>query len=109
MRVANQVIRSLIPALFLVTSATGLGGDGLNVTINNNTTKNLTVTVYDLNTNPVVRVLSRQTINGFSSVSVTIAADASAEGHLSWAAITTDTDMRTCSHGDSPTGNKEFV
>jgi len=102
MRVLNAVTRELVRALFIVTSAVALGADGVNVTIDNNTSRNLVVSVYDLNTNPVVRVLSDLTINGFAWVSATLVADASGEGHLSWTATTTDQDMRRCSHADRP-------
>jgi hypothetical protein len=67
-------------------SASAFGDDGLSITINNNTTDNLLVTVYDLNASPVARVLSNQTINGFASLTVTIMADNSGAGHLSWTA-----------------------
>jgi hypothetical protein len=33
-----------------------------------------------------VRVVSSQTINSFASISITITADASGAGHLSWTA-----------------------
>jgi hypothetical protein len=104
MRVVTQVTKSLIYALSIVTSVTAFAG-GLNVTIANNTATTLMVTVYDQNTSPVVRVLSRQTINGFASVSVSVAAGDSGEGHLSWDAASTGTDMRTCSQGDAPNLN----
>ena len=104
MRVVTQVTKGLIYALLIVTSVTAFG-DGLNVTISNNTATTLMVTVYDQNTSPVVRVLSRQTINGFASVSVSVALDDSGQGHLSWDAVSTGTDMRTCSQGDAPNLN----
>jgi hypothetical protein len=98
MRVFNPLTRMLIQGLLLLTSATAFGGDGINVTINNNTTKELRVTVYDLNTSPAVRVVSSQTINGFASITVTITADNSGQGHLSWAATTVGPSMRMCGH-----------
>jgi hypothetical protein len=83
-------------------SASAIGDDGVNVTINNNTTRNLLVTVYDLNGSPPARVLSSETINGFASMSILIVADASGEGHLSWTATTIGKDMRRCGHRDRP-------
>ena len=87
--------------LLVLISASAFGGGGLIVTIANNTTENLLVTVYDLNTSPVKRVMSDQTINGFASLPVTIAADDSGEGHLSWTATTVGRDMRMCEHNDT--------
>lgn len=94
--------RTVIHALLVVTSVTALAGDGVNITISNNTTKDLLVTVYDLNSNPVTRLLSSQTINGFSSVSITLVANGFGEGHLSWTATTIGPDMRSCAHRDRP-------
>ena len=82
-------------------SVSALGGEGLSVSINNNTTDDLLVTVYDLNRNPAVRVMSEQMINGFASLSVIVVADDSGEGHLSWTATTVGRDMRMCGHDDS--------
>ena len=74
----------------------------MSITIDNNTTKNLLVTVYDLNINPARQVVSSATINGFASISVMIAADDSGRGHVSWTATTVDKDMRPCGHHDKP-------
>ena len=81
-------------------SASAFGGEGLSVSINNDTTDDLLVTVYDMTTNPSIRVMSDQTINGFASLSVIIGSDALGEGHLSWTATTVDRDMRMCGHHD---------
>jgi hypothetical protein len=102
MRVLIGAPKWFVHGLFVMASAVSIGGEGLHITISNNTTNNLVMTVYDLNADPVVRVLSSETINGFATVSVSIAADGSGMGHLSWTAITTDPDMRTCGHGDTP-------
>jgi hypothetical protein len=88
-------------SLFMAASA-ALAGDGLTITINNNTTGNLLVTVYDRNAQPPQRVLSGEVINGFASIKISIAADDSGHGHLSWTATTVDRDMRRCGHHDKP-------
>jgi hypothetical protein len=105
MRVCNKSAKGLIHGLLIVMSASAFGGDGLSVIITNNTTENLNVTVYDLNANPVGRVLSDQTINGFASLTVTIVADDSGEGHLSWTATSGGRDMRKCGRRDKPNLN----
>ncbi|MGP8165946.1 MAG: hypothetical protein ACLQAR_10515, partial [Steroidobacteraceae bacterium] len=75
---------------------------GLTITIKNDTTSNIFVTVYDLNTNPVQKLLSNQLMNGFATVTVPLTSDSSGQGHLSWTAITVDPDMRQCGHNDKP-------
>jgi len=87
--------------LFLAGTA-ALADDGLSITLNNNTTGNLRVTVYDMNAQPPQKVLSGEVINGFASIKISIAADDSGHGHLSWTATTVDRDMRRCGHHDKP-------
>jgi hypothetical protein len=96
MEIFGRPTRTLLCGLLLAMSTSAPGDSGLGVTINNNTTRDLLVTVYDLNSNPTVRVLSNQLINGYASLSVQLMADASGLGHLSWTAITPDRDMRRC-------------
>jgi hypothetical protein len=76
--------------------------DNLTITLNNDTTSNLPVTVYDLNAQPgrPLKVLSRALINGNGTIIVSISSDASDLGYLAWTAATVDRDMRTCGHGD---------
>src|SRR5471030_2709590 len=98
MRILDRAPKWFVQGLFAVASAMALGGDGLNITISNDSTKDIVLTVYDLNTDPVKRVVSSQTINGFASVSVSIVANGVGVGHLSWTAVTSDPDTRTCGH-----------
>ena len=99
MRAFNRL--SLACLLLCLTSASAYA-DGLTITISNDTTSNIFVTVYDLNTSPVQKLLSRQLMNGFATVSVSAAVDSTGQGHLSWSAITVDPDMRQCGHQDKP-------
>jgi hypothetical protein len=102
MRTFNHSMSILVPAfLLLLTGGSAIGGDGVNVTISNNTTSELRVTVYDLNTQPARSVVSNYTINGFGSIIVAIAPDDSGQGHLSWTA-TADGTTRECGHHDKP-------
>jgi hypothetical protein len=55
-----------------------------------------------MSTNPAQRPLSSERINGFASITIRIAADASVQGHLSWSATTVGRDMRRCGHRDKP-------
>jgi hypothetical protein len=100
MRVLNRASRWFVQGLFAVASAVALGGPGLKITITNDSSKDLLITVYDLNTDPVAPVLSSQAVKGLASVSVSIVADSVGAGHLSWTAVTSNSDTRTCGHGD---------
>jgi hypothetical protein len=102
MRAFSPSTAMLMISAFLILMSTSAFGDGMNVTINNNTAHNLLVTVYDLNSNPIQQVASSQTINGFASISVTLTRDASGRGHLRWTATTVDQNMRMCGHHDKP-------
>ncbi len=85
---------------WLICSSASGGDDVLTITINNNTSDNLLVTVYDQNMSPAQRVLSTTAIYGNASISVSISPDGSGRGHLSWTAMTIDHDMRQCGHND---------
>jgi hypothetical protein len=102
MRTFNRLTWTLIHGLLLLSCASAFGDGAVTITIDNNTTKNLLVTVYDLNARPAQRVLSSATINSFASVTVMIAADDSGQVHLSWTATSGDRSMRTCGHRDKP-------
>jgi hypothetical protein len=58
------------------------------------------VTIVDRNAHPPQAVVSGEVIDGNASISVSITADASGRGHLSWTASTTDPDMRRCGRRD---------
>jgi hypothetical protein len=107
LRRTAAAVRAALPAqilngLLLLSVTPAFGDGGMTITINNNTTRNLLVTVYDRNTHPAQKIVSNQTINGFASISVTVATDESGLGHLSWTAVTADPDMRMCGRHDKP-------
>jgi hypothetical protein len=87
--------------LLVFGSVSAIGGSGMTIAIDNNTTKDLLVTVYDLNTGSVQKVLSSEKINSFASISVTINPDESGHGHLSWTATSAAGDPRTCGKDDN--------
>ena len=82
---------------FSLASFSALGGGGLNITLNNNTTGTLLVTVYDLNAGRQA-ILSSEEINSFASINISVAADQSGHGRLAWTAVNTDRDNRRCAH-----------
>jgi hypothetical protein len=85
--------------LFLLVSISAFGGDGMTITLRNNTSSTLLVTVYDLNANHQ-RLFSGEEVNSFASIDISISADRSGLGHLAWTATNTDRDFRRCGHHD---------
>jgi hypothetical protein len=82
--------------------ASAFGADGATITIVNDSTDSVFVTIYDLNTAPPQKVLSRASLYGSASITVVISTDDSGHGHLSWTAMTIDPDMRMCGQKDKP-------
>lgn len=93
-------IRIPAAALAILVCAGGIARaqEGVSVRVLNDTPDNLMVTLYDRNTRPPQPVVSSELINGNASISVSITADASGRGHLSWTAVTAGRDMRRCGH-----------
>jgi hypothetical protein len=100
MRPLDRSVRALALLFLLSGGSAVFGGDGLMITINNDTPDGLLVTVYDRNASPPQQILSSTAIYGNASIPVSITADGSGRGHLSWIAITADRDMRRCGRGD---------
>jgi hypothetical protein len=89
-------------AVFALVHSPATAGGSVMVHILNDTVDNLTVSLYDRNLGRRVPVLSGQVINGNASISISITANASGQGHLSWTAATVDADMRRCGRHDNP-------
>jgi hypothetical protein len=81
-------------------SVFGQEGGGVMLTISNDTSDNLLVTIYDLGSSPRQQILSNRPIYGNASITVSITEDTSGKGHLWWAAMSLDRDMRKCGHDD---------
>jgi hypothetical protein len=105
MRAFKGLTMALVYLFSSLGSAPVFGDDGLMVTINNDSSDAILVTVYDQSTSPPRLVISRNAIYGNASIVVSIAADGSGQGHLSWSAMTVDRDMRMCGHNDKPNLN----
>jgi hypothetical protein len=96
-------IAALAYLFFSSAGALVLGQEGgVKITINNDTSDSLLVTVYDRGTTPRQQILSSRPIYGNASITVSITADDSGKGHLSWTAMSLERDMRMCGHNDSP-------
>ncbi len=103
MRLSIRVIAAFL-ALCLLTlagSATPALADArITLHIANGSVDSLIVTLYDRNLRRRQQVLSGQVINGNASISITVSADSSGQGHVAWTAMTVDRDMRQCGHED---------
>jgi hypothetical protein len=70
--------------------------DDVSLTITNNGTSDIVVTVYDLNARPNRPVLAGQRLSGFSSVLVSVAVDGTGRGHVSWTATSERSGTTLC-------------
>ena len=83
----------------LLVSAVAVGGlNGIDVSITNDGTEDVVVTVYDTSTQPNGLVLSHARINGFTKIPVSLAADDTGRANLAWTAVTVDPQSRKCGH-----------
>ena len=103
MRVLNRLLLGCAMVALASTPAPAAGS--VTVHVLNDGVNNLIVNLYDRNLGRKTPVLSGQVINGNASIAITISANASGQGHLSWTATTVDTDMRRCGHHDDPALN----
>ena len=85
------------PLVLLCVAA--LGGDGINLTVTNDGIVDVYVTVYDTSVAPRATVLSHQRINGFTSVPISVSADAGGRANVAWSAISVDNTDQHCGHG----------
>jgi hypothetical protein len=89
----------LMAASLLLTCAATLAADGLNLTVTNDGIVDIFVTVNDISTKPYTTVASHQRINGFTSIPISISADANGAGNISWTAIGVDSRDPQCGKG----------
>ena len=106
----RNVLRGAILLAGLTLLAAGAaGGEGVQVKITNNGTRDIVVTVYDLNSQPQRVVLENAHINGFTSVPVNVIADATGRANLSWEATSSDGLSRKCGRADTSVDNDGSV
>ena len=84
--------------LLLVGAAAVGGSNGVDVTIANDGTEDVVVTVYDTSIRPNSVVLSHERINGFTKIPLSLAADDTGRANLAWTAVTVDPQSRKCGH-----------
>jgi hypothetical protein len=87
-----------VPSILCLALLSALGAahadEMLPITIVNNNTNDVIVTVRDLNTLAHTKVLISQRINGFASIPVSITAGADGTGHLRWTATSAGDDPK---------------
>jgi len=105
---ANRRMRALTLATMLAIAlctrldVAAAGGDVVPITITNDNAGAISVTVYDDNLTPRAAILSSQSIGGFASIPISVSADASGYGHISWSATTDGNFHHRCGHRDKP-------
>ena len=96
MRIAHKgLLLSCIPLVLVSAAAVG-GLNGVDVTITNDGTEDVVVTVYDTSTQPNSVVLSHERINGFTRIPVSLSPDDHGQGNLAWTAVSADSATRRC-------------
>ena len=102
--VKAALILSCLPLLLAAQAS-----EGVDVNITNDGTEVIVVTVYDLSASPGRIVLADARINGFSSVPISVRADANGRAHLSWTATGIDPAFPRCGHAHTTVGNADSV
>jgi hypothetical protein len=91
----------LSAALFLLFAASVPAGDvDVDLTVTNDGTTNIFVTLYDMSANPPhVTVMHHERINGFTSVPISVSADSNGRANVYWTATSVDSFSRKCGRG----------
>jgi hypothetical protein len=98
--IQKGLLLSCLPLLLVSAAAVG-GLNGVDVTITNDGTEDVLVTVYDTSLKPESVVLSHERINGFTKIPVSLSADESGRANLAWTAVSADPTSRKCGHATS--------
>lgn len=105
-RIGTALMFVGIPLLF---AGVALGNEGLQVNITNDGTRDVVVTVYDLNSREPHAVLENEHINGFTTVPINVIADAAGRAHIAWTATSSDGVTVTCGHDNNRVGSDSAV
>ena len=85
----------------LLLAGVALGGEGLQIKVTNDGTKDVVVTIYDNNVRPRKVIIENAHIGGFSSVPVNVIADETGMGNITWTATSSDGTERRCGRADA--------
>ncbi len=99
----------MLSCLPLLLAGTVLADDGIDVKITNDGTEDIVVTVYDMNASPRKVVLRNARINGFTSVPISVIADATGRAKVSWTATSVDPVSPKCGHAAAVVENAASV
>jgi hypothetical protein len=91
------LIGSCVPLLLVSAAAVG-GLNGVDVVITNDSTDDVTVTVYDTSTHPSSVLLASERINGFTKIPIAVSLDENGRGNVAWSAVSVDPRSRKCGH-----------
>ncbi len=97
----SNIKLALLLAPSLLIAGTAFSGEGVQVSITNDGTQDMIVTVYDMNAQPRRILLQNARINGFTSAPVSAIADAAGRANLSWTATSADSAAKKCGHDDT--------
>jgi hypothetical protein len=92
----------LASALLGLYGAGAVADDKVAITVTNDNTDDVIVSLYDMNTRPRSKLLSHQRLSGFSHIPISVSADASGNAHVYWTAVTADSAMHKCGRKDKP-------
>jgi hypothetical protein len=81
----------------LLAGGAALGADGINLTITNDGTEDVYVSIYDAKTK--APIIEHQRLNGFSSLPVSANPDSHGLADITWRAISVDNRERLCGRG----------
>lgn len=97
--------------LLLFLGSAAADADGMvAITITNDNTNDILVTVRDMNMAEHTKIFEGQRISGFTSVPISIIAGADGTGHVWWRATTAGGNGHKCGHKDRPgLGNNDSV
>ena len=101
MHALQRLTIGLFGTLCCANGAPVFADDGLRITIQNDSTDKILVTVYDQSTQPPRKVLASTPVYGSASLAISVSLNAQGQGQLSWWAVSADPDMRQCGHGEN--------
>jgi len=99
----------ILSCLPLLLAGPVLADDGIDVKITNDGTEDIVVTVYDMSTSPKKVVLINARINGFTSVPISVIADANGRASVSWTATSVDHTSPKCGQAAAVVENAASV
>jgi hypothetical protein len=84
----------------LFTAPAPAGDVDVDLTITNDGTANIFVTIYDMSAIPPnITIMHHERINGFTSVPISVSADSNGRANVYWTATSVDSFGRKCGHG----------